>query len=37
VGWVRRVKSSLRTIGPRFSATRMMEEYRSSLYRLPVG
>ena len=37
VGWVMRVKSSLQTIGPRFSATRMMEEYRSSLYRLPVG
>ena len=26
-GWVRRVRASLRTVGPRFSATRMMEDY----------
>jgi starch phosphorylase len=26
-GWVRRMKQSLRTIGPRFNATRMLSEY----------
>ena len=30
--WVRRVKDSLRTIGPRFCATRMMKEYLASTY-----
>jgi starch phosphorylase len=34
VGWVRRVKASLRTIGPRFSATRMMREYLETTYRI---
>ncbi len=32
-GWVRRVKASLRTIGPRFCATRMMREYLETTYR----
>jgi starch phosphorylase len=32
--WVNRIKRSLRTIGPRFCATRMLEEYVSSVYRL---
>lgn len=31
-GWVRRVKASLRTIGPRFCATRMMREYLETTY-----
>ncbi len=33
-GWVRRVKASLRTIGPRFCATRMMREYLENTYRI---
>jgi starch phosphorylase len=33
-GWVRRVKASLRTIGPRFCATRMMREYLETMYRI---
>jgi starch phosphorylase len=33
-GWVRRVKASLRTIGPRFCATRMMREYLETTYRI---
>ncbi len=32
--WVRRVKASLRTIGPRFCATRMMREYLETTYRI---
>jgi len=32
--WVRRIKASLRSTGPRFCATRMMEEYVGSVYRL---
>ena len=30
--WVQRVKNSLRTMGWRFTATRMMREYASSIY-----
>ncbi|HSL68212.1 MAG TPA: hypothetical protein VK977_08650, partial [Actinomycetota bacterium] len=33
-GWVRRVKASLRTIGPRFCATRMMRDYLETTYRI---
>jgi starch phosphorylase len=32
--WVRRVKTSLRTIGPRFCATRMLQDYVRSVYEL---
>ena len=31
-GWVAMVKRSLRTNGPRFSASRMMLEYASRIY-----
>ena len=31
-GWIRRVKASLRTIGPAFSATRMVRTYRDEAY-----
>jgi starch phosphorylase len=30
--WVQRVKRSLRTIGPRFSATRMVDDYVRDVY-----
>jgi glycogen phosphorylase len=33
-GWVTSVKNSLRTIGPRFCATRMVQEYVRDAYRL---
>jgi starch phosphorylase len=33
-GWVARIKHSLRTIGPRFCATRMLGEYVRDMYRL---
>jgi starch phosphorylase len=33
-GWVARIKHSLRTIGPRFCATRMLGEYVGDMYRL---
>lgn len=33
-GWVRRVKASLKTIGPRFCATRMMREYLETTYQI---
>jgi starch phosphorylase len=33
-GWVRRVKASLKTIGPRFCATRMLQEYADRVYSL---
>jgi glycogen phosphorylase len=33
-GWVKRVKASLRTICPRFCATRMMREYLETTYRI---
>jgi starch phosphorylase len=32
--WIRRVKTSLRTIGPRFCATRMLQDYVRSVYEL---
>jgi starch phosphorylase len=31
-GWVARIKASLRTIGPRFSAARMVDEYANEIY-----
>ena len=31
-GWVARIKASLRTIGPRFCATRMLDEYVRDIY-----
>jgi len=31
-GWVARMKASLRTIGPRFCATRMLDEYVRNIY-----
>jgi starch phosphorylase len=31
-GWVAMMKASLLTNGPRFSATRMVEEYAASIY-----
>jgi starch phosphorylase len=34
VGWIKRIKNSLRTIGPRFCATRMVDEYVREVYRL---
>jgi starch phosphorylase len=30
--WVRRIKASLRSLGPRFSATRMLEDYAARAY-----
>jgi starch phosphorylase len=33
-GWIARMKSSLKTIGPRFCATRMLEDYVRDVYRL---
>ncbi|MGZ4205045.1 MAG: alpha-glucan family phosphorylase [Actinomycetota bacterium] len=33
-GWIRRVKTSMRTIGPRFCATRMLEDYARDVYKL---
>jgi glycogen phosphorylase len=33
-GWVARIKSSLKTIGPRFAATRMVQDYVRHVYRL---
>jgi len=32
VGWVRRVKASLKTAGSRFTAARMLADYRSTMY-----
>jgi starch phosphorylase len=32
-GWVKRVKASLRTVGPRFSADRMLRDYVMQVYR----
>ena len=32
-GWVRRIKQSLRTIGPRYASQRMLEEYVATAYR----
>jgi len=31
-GWIARIKASLRTIGPRFCATRMLDEYVREIY-----
>ena len=39
-GWVRRIRRSLRTIGPTYGATRMMDEYVRTVYepaRAPIG
>jgi glycogen phosphorylase len=36
-GWVRRIKRSLRTNGPRFSATRMVQDYVDGAYLLRTG
>jgi glycogen phosphorylase len=36
VGWLTRVRASLRSIGPRFSATRMLAEYAAGAYRQGV-
>jgi starch phosphorylase len=37
-GWIERVKASLRSIGPRFAASRMLHDYVEDTYRLgPVG
>ena len=38
-GWVRRIKQSLRTIGPRYSSQRMLEDYLATAYRAaePAG
>jgi glycogen phosphorylase len=33
-GWVQRMKASLLTCGPRFSASRMLEDYRAKAYHL---
>lgn len=33
VGWLARVRNSLRTLGPRFSAARMVEDYIEGVYR----
>jgi len=34
VGWVQRMKASLRTVGPGFSAARVVDEYATRVYRL---
>ncbi len=33
--WLRRMRASLRTLGPRFCATRMLAEYVNGPYRVP--
>jgi glycogen phosphorylase len=33
--WVRMIRASLRSVGPRFCATRMVREYRTDVYGLP--
>jgi glycogen phosphorylase len=33
-GWIQRVKASLKSIGPRFNATRMLQEYVDRIYRI---
>ena len=33
-GWVQRMKASIRTIAPRFSAARMMDDYVRQVYRV---
>ena len=37
VEWVARTKRSLMTIGPRFCATRMMDDYLTRMYRAPAA
>lgn len=37
VAWVRRVKGALRTVGPRFCATRMMQDYARDVYTEPAA
>jgi len=37
VGWVERVRASLRTLVPRFVATRMVEDYVDTVYPNPAG
>ncbi len=37
VGWVRRIKASLRTVGARFTTARMMSEYVQRIYRPADG
>ena len=32
-GWVRRMKASIRTVAPRFCATRMLDDYVRNVYR----
>ena len=32
VGWLERVRASLRTLGPRFAATRMLDDYVAQIY-----
>lgn len=34
-GWVRRIRRSLLTVGPRYGAARMLDDYRARVYRLP--
>ncbi len=34
--WVRRIRASLRTLAPRFSATRMLADYERKMYASPV-
>jgi starch phosphorylase len=36
-GWLSRIKASLQTLGPRFSARRMLSEYIASPYRSDLG
>jgi starch phosphorylase len=39
-GWVRRIRRSLRTIGPSYGATRMMDQYVRTMYEpapAPIG
>ena len=36
-GWLARVKASLASIGPRFCATRMVQEYAERAYEVPVA
>jgi starch phosphorylase len=31
--WLERVRASLRTLGPRYCATRMLDDYESQIYR----
>jgi len=33
-GWVERIRASLRTNGPRYSAARMLEDYAGEMYGL---